>query len=449
MVNEQKVRETVTSGWNDQVLPSLSGLIGIPALSPAYDASWQEHGHLRAAAEHFREWVTSRPLPGARCEIVELPGCTPLLMVDVPETADAGELGTVLLYGHLDKQPPLGDSSEGLGPWQPVLRDGRLYGRGSVDDGYAGYAAVTALEAVAAAGGEHGRAVLLLESGEESGSPDLPAYLDHLAEQLPDVSLVISLDAGGGDYKRMWLTSSLRGVFQATVTVRVLETALHSGLVSGIVPSSFRVMRQLLDRLEDAETGKIKVPEMRAAIPEERRADAEALAALEPGAITRRYPLAEGMARLRRRGRAHPQQHMATHAVGDRRGRAARSGCGGRGAADVDVPEPDFRLPPTVDAETARAALVRILTSDVPYGAQVKVGDFLIGNGWHAPIPAPWLAEALERAGDQVFGKPPRSIGLGGGIPFMEMLGKRYPQAQFVVTGAVDQIRTCMLPTSG
>ena len=234
-------------------------------------------------------------LAGAQTEVVQLPGRSPLLLVDVPATAGAAGQGTMLLYGHLDKQPPVGGWADGLGPWTPVFRDGQLYGRGSADDGYAGYAATAALEAVRAAGGEHARAVLLLETGEESGSPDLPAYMDHLASRLGEVSFVVCLDGGGGDYQRMWLTSSLRGMVKVTVTVRVLDAAQHSGLASGIVPSSFRILRQLLDRLEDSATGEIRIPQMNVAIPDGRRAEAEAVAALDPGGARRLYPLVTGM----------------------------------------------------------------------------------------------------------------------------------------------------------
>jgi acetylornithine deacetylase/succinyl-diaminopimelate desuccinylase-like protein len=446
-VDYERIRDAVARGWTDDVLPSLSGLVEIPAVSPAYDDSWERNGHLRSAVEHVRDWVTSRDLPGTRTDIVALAGRAPLLLVDVPATAHAAAGGTVLLYGHLDKQPPLGDWSEGLGPWQPVLRDGRLYGRGAVDDGYSGYAATTALEAVRAAGGEHARAILLLETGEESGSPDLPAYLEHLADRLGEVSLVVCLDAGGGDYERMWLTASLRGIVQATVTVRVLETGTHSGLASGIVPSSFRIMRQLLDRLEDSTTGEVTVPEMLAPIPEERRADAEAVAMLEPGSAARRFPFVAGM---------RPASTDDVELILNNTWRPTLSVVGAGG-----LPEPavagavlrastslrlSFRIPPTVDADTARAGLVRILTTDVPYGARVEVTDFLTGNGWHAPDPAPWLSSALDQVGDRVFGKPCRTLGIGGGIPFMELLGRRYPRAQFVVTGAVGSDSNMHVP---
>jgi acetylornithine deacetylase/succinyl-diaminopimelate desuccinylase-like protein len=437
MVNEQQVRETVVSGWADRVLPSLSGLVEIPALSPAFDASWAAHGQLQAAVDHVRDWIDARGLPGAKSEVVQLAGRSPLLLVDVPATAGAEDRGTVLLYGHLDKQPPVGGWSEGLGPWKPVLRQGRLYGRGAVDDGYSGYAAVTALEAARAAGGGHARAILLLETGEESGSPDLPAYMEHLAGRLGDVTFVVCLDGGGANYERLWLTTSLRGIVQATVTVRVLDAPQHSGLASGIVPSSFRILRQLLDRLEDSATGQVRLGAMSVVIPAEREAAAQQAAAADPGAVQRLYPLVEG---LKLAG-------DDAELILNNTWRPTLSVIGAAG-----LPEPadagnvlrawttltlSFRIPPLVDAAAALAELEKALTTDVPLGAQVELTNTAAENGWNAPPLAPWLAAGLDEACAQVFGKPHAEIGIGGSIPFMELLGRLYPEAQFVVTGAL------------
>jgi acetylornithine deacetylase/succinyl-diaminopimelate desuccinylase-like protein len=438
-MDNNSVRDVIARTWSDAVIPSLSGLIAIPALSPAFDSSWAATGHLRAAVDYVASWVGSRGLP-ARYEVVELDHRSPLLLIDVPATEGAEGLGTALLYGHLDKQPALGEWSPGLGPWQPVLRDGRLYGRGSCDDGYSGYAAMTALEAVRAAGGAHSRAVILLETGEESGSPDLPAYLEHLSDRLADVNLVICLDSGGGtDYKRLWLTSSLRGAVMATVTVRVLEAGVHSGLFGGTVASSFRVMRELLDRVEDSVTGEVKLAEMNVPIPAERRADAAAFAALEPDAMLRSIPLVQGMSAAS----ADPVELILNSTW---RPSLAVTGADGlphpnlapavlRPATSLRL---SFRTPPGVDADVARAALEKALTTNVPYNAQVEVSDFVTLNGWSAPTPSPWLASALDGLTGTVFSEPYRQLGIGGGIPFMEMLGRRYTGADFVVTGAVS-----------
>ncbi|NMO55712.1 M20/M25/M40 family metallo-hydrolase [Actinoplanes sp. TBRC 11911] len=418
----------IASRWESDVLPSLSGLIEIPAVSPAYDPQWWEKGHLLAAAEHVRQWIATHD--GLTAEVIERPGRTPLLFA---EAAGPAEGGTVVIYGHLDKQPPLGDWSEGLGPWQPVVRDGRLYGRGSVDDGYAAYAAVTALTA----GRAHARTVLLLETCEESGSVGLEDYLADLADRIGEVSLVICLDSMGLDYERLWMTTSLRGAVQATVTVRILDTPLHSGVASGIVPSSFRIMRQLLDRVEDSATGAVTVPEMNVPIPAIRREEAALLAALQPG-VGASFPLT---------GTARRVSDDDVELLLNSTWRPTLSVIG---AAGMPAPEVagavlrsattlrlSFRTPPGVSAEAAAGALTKILTTDVPYGATVEVSDLMLIDGWDAPAPAPWLTAALDEIGSQVFGKPNATVGVGGGIPFIGMLAERFPAAQFVVTGAV------------
>ena len=446
-MEQETVQTDVNRRWDDEVLPSLAGLVEIPALSPAFDREWAEHGQLRRVVDHVRAWIAAQELAGATLEVVELAGRSPLLLVDVPATAGAGDHGTVLLYGHLDKQPPVGGWADGLGPWTPVFRDGKLFGRGVADDGYSAYAATTALQAVHAAGGEHARAVLLLETGEESGSPDLPAYMEHLAGRLGDVTFVVCLDGGGGDYERMWLMNSLRGLVKLTVTVRVLDAAQHSGLASGIVPSSFRILRELLDRVEDATTGEILIPEFNAPIPDSARAAAGTLAAMDPGRPQRTFPLVEGM---------RPAADDDVELILNNTWRPTLSVTGASG-----LPEPadagnvlrthtsltlSLRTPPRADAKAAGAALVQALTTDVPYGAAVEVIDFVAENGWNAPAFAPWLSAAMDSVSDQVFGKAYGTLGIGGSIPFMEMLSRRYPRAQIVVTGALGADSNAHVP---
>jgi len=446
-VDQTTVRDTVRGMWAGEILPSLSELVEIPALSPAFDAKWQDSGHLDAAVEHVRGWLNARDLPGASVDVVRLDGRTPVLLLDVPASEGAEDMGTVLLYGHLDKQPPVGGWSDGLGPWTPVLRKGRLYGRGSADDGYAGYAATTALEAVRAAGGSHARAVVLLETGEESGSPDLPAYLDHLSDRLGEVSLVVCLDSGGNDYERMWLTTSLRGMVQAHVTVRVLDSGQHSGLASGIVPSSFRIMRVLLDRLEDSATGEITVDGCNVEIPDDRRFEAKATADSAPGAIGGAFPLHGSTQTLT--GDEYElllnNSWRPTLSIIGAAGLPAPADAGNvlRDATTLAI---SFRLPPTADSEAVLESVRQLLTTDVPYSATVELGHLETADGWNAPPAAPWLSKALDTVSDTVFGAPWRSVGLGGSIPFMGLLGEKYPQAQFLVTGALGPDSNAHVP---
>jgi acetylornithine deacetylase/succinyl-diaminopimelate desuccinylase-like protein len=436
-VEHNTLNSTVDQLWASEILASLSELVTIPALSPMFDANWAASGHLDAAAEHVSRWIQSRDLPGATVETVRLPDRTPLLMVDVPATPGGADAGTAVLYGHLDKQPPVGGWAEGLGPWTPIHRDDRLYGRGAVDDGYSGYAATAAIEAVRAAGGEHGRCVILLETSEESGSPDFAAYLEHLKDRLGEVTLVVCLDSGGNDYDRLWLTTSLRGLVSVDVTVRVLDTAAHSGMASGIVPSSFRILRQLLDRVEDSATGEVLIAPMNVGIPEHRLAEAQAAVEARPGVIGSAYVRPAGM-------RAASASELDLYLNNSWRPTLSVIGASG-------LPEPhdagnvlrthttltlSFRLPPTASSAACLEALRSALTEDVPYGAEVSIAREEASDGWNAPDLAPWLRAALDTVSKTVYDAPWSTVGLGGSIPFMGMLGEMYPAAQFLVTGA-------------
>lgn len=427
--------------WDSDILPSLSDLVRIPAVSVLFDSDWATTGHLDAAAEHVRAWLASREIPRATVEMLRLPGRTPVVLLDVPASEGMpADGGTVLLYGHLDKQPPVGGWSAGLGPWTPVVRDERLYGRGAADDGYSGYAATAAIEALRASGGRHGRCLVLLETSEESGSPDLEAYLEAYRERLGDISLVVCLDSGGQDYERLWLTTSLRGLCTVTATVHVLDSGQHSGTASGVVPSSFRIFRQLLDRIEDSRTGEILLPELHGDLPADRAGEMKALADLAPGAAANAFPLVEGMSPAA----SDDFELMANNAW--------RPTLSVIGADGLPLPEEagnvlrpfttftlSFRLPPLTDAKKALAAVERALTTDVPYGAKVTLRRQETGPGWNAPPTAPWLRAALDDVSAKIFdGNQWLSLGLGGSIPFMGSLGEAYPNAQFVVTGALS-----------
>ena len=352
----------------------------------------------------------------------------------------AGERpGTLLLYGHLDKQPPFTGWREGLGPWTPVLTpEGKLYGRGASDDGYAVFASVAALEALLAQGQTLPRIVVLIECSEESGSPDLPAHLDALGDRLGQPDLVVCLDSGAGDYERLWMTTSLRGLVGGELSVKVLENGVHSGDASGVVASSFRIARALLERLEDATTGRIKLPELHTAIPESRALDAKRAGAILGDQVWSKFPFVAGMG---------PVEADATEMILARTWRPALAVTGADGlpssatAGNVLRPETrlrlSLRLPPTVDADKAVKAVVSALTSDPPYGAQVSFDGEGGAAGWNAPELSPWLTKAIDDASRQFYGKPSGAIGEGGSIPFMGMLGERFPRAQFLITGVL------------
>ena len=275
--------------WDQAIVPALQDYIAIPAKSPMFDAQWAQQGLLDRVARDAAAWIESRQVAGLKLELIRIEGRTPVIFFEVPARGDNASGQTVLLYGHLDKQPEFNGWRSDLGPWTPKLEDGKLYGRGGADDGYAAYAAVTALEALDRQGASRPRVVGLIETCEESGSFDLPAYIEQLKPRLGDVSLVVCLDSGAGNYDQLWLTTSLRGMVSGVLKVEILSEGIHSGDASGLVPSSFRILRQVLDRLEDARTGNLLPEGLHCEIPADRLAQGHATAGLVGDVVRKRF----------------------------------------------------------------------------------------------------------------------------------------------------------------
>ena len=422
--------------WDGEITAELTEYIRIPAKSPAFDPDWQKTGHIDAAVEHMARWARPKVegLPGATLEVVRLEGRTPVILIEAP-----GELDdTVLLYGHLDKQPEMTGWAEGLGPWEPVLKGDRLYGRGGADDGYAIYASLTALVALQRQGVKRARAVLLIEACEESGSYDLPFYVDHLAQRIGKPSLVICLDSGCGNYDQLWLTTSLRGLAGGLLSVEVLEEGVHSGDASGVVPDSFRLARALIGRIEDEATGEVKPAAFQVQIPADRRAQARVAAEALGEQVWKKFPLA---------GETRPLTLEGTELVLNRTWRAQLAVIGAAGlpepqsAGNVLRPRTSLalsvRLPPTADPQACARALEAALTDDPPQGAKVAFKTVQSSPGWNSPPLAPWLERAVQDASQATFGREAALMGEGGTIPFIGMLGAKFPDAQFVITGVL------------
>ncbi|MBM3218923.1 MAG: M20/M25/M40 family metallo-hydrolase [Candidatus Rokubacteria bacterium] len=433
-IDATATRDYVNKVWDGSIVPALTEYIRIPAKSPHFDAKWKENGHIDRAVALLEDWSVKRAIEGLSFEVHRLPGRTPVILIDVPGASDE----TVLLYGHCDKQPEMVGWAEGLGPWVPARKGDRLFGRGVGDDGYATFAALTAIEALQAARVPHARCLVLIEACEESGSYDLPAYMDALAAKVGTPSLVVCLDSGCGNYDQLWGTTSLRGIVNGDLTVEVLTEGVHSGAASGIVPSSFRIVRQLLSRLEDEKTGAIIPRDFHVDIPKERVDQARAVAQVLGDEIGTKWPFVPGMRAL-----SHDPVELDLN-------NTWRPALAITGAAGLPLPADggnvlrpqttvklSLRLPPTRDAFRAGEALKALLEKDPPYGAKVTYSIDAPGNGWAAPPTAPWLLDAAERASKTYFGKPAMYQGLGGSIPFMGMLGERFPQAQFLITGVM------------
>ena len=437
--------------WDQRIVPAITEYIGVPAKSPMFDAEWAAHGLLERVVVDAARWVESRKVAGLKLEVVRLPGRTPVIFFDIPATraASAGGSGdTVLLYGHLDKQPEFSGWRKDLGPWTPKYDSGLLYGRGGADDGYAVYAALTAIEALDRQGIARPRCVGLIESCEESGSPDLPAYIDVLKPRLGNIALVVCLDSGAGNYDQLWLTTSLRGMVSGVLKVEILTEGVHSGDSSGLVPSSFRILRQVLDRLEDSRTGRLLPESFHCAVPGARVVQAEATAAILGDLVWKRFPWACGADG----GPALPTTTDPVQALLNRTWRPTLSVTGAEGfpelanAGNVLRPHTAFklslRLPPLVDGHQASVHLKQLLEDNAPYNARVTFhpdgrAGALGATGWNAPELAPWLEGALNAASTAQFGVPVGYIGQGGTIPLMSMLAAGFPRAQMMVCGVL------------
>ena len=445
ILNAAEALSQVTAQWDDDIVRQLTDYIAIPAKSPTFDPDWAQHGFIDTVMRNAATWVEAQKVEGLTLEIVRLEGRTPVLFFEIPATR-AGSTQTVLMYGHLDKQPEFTGWRNDLSPWKASYEDGKLYGRGGADDGYAVYASIAAVQALKAQNVPHPRIVGLIETCEESGSYDLLPYVDALKDRLGEVALVVCLDSGAGNYDQLWLTTSLRGNAAGVLKVEVLTEGVHSGDASGLVPSSFRIMRQVLDRLEDSATGRLLPQNFHCEVPADRMAQARATAAILGDELYKRFPWAhydcEGATAF-----ALPTTTDPVEALLNRTWRPTLSVTGAEGfpsfrdAGNVLRPYTAFKLslrfPPLVDASVAVQELKKLLEDNAPYQAKVTFEGGGGASGWNAPSSAPWFEDALNAASQNFFGAPCGTMGQGGTIPLMGMLSKGFPKAQMMVCGVL------------
>jgi acetylornithine deacetylase/succinyl-diaminopimelate desuccinylase-like protein len=428
------ILNSIDSYWEKQIVPKLMEYIEIPAKSPAFDSEWEKNGYIEQALQLAEKWVESRNIQGLKKEVLRVSGRTPLLLLDLPGTDNYD----VLMYGHLDKQPEMVGWNDDLGPWKAVRKGDKLYGRGGADDGYAVFASVCAVEHMIQNNLPRPNIKVAIELSEESGSEDLPFYFEKFSEKFGSPHLVVCLDSGAGNYDQFWTTTSLRGLVSGTLTVQVLTEGVHSGDASGIVPSSFRVARMLLDRLENKDTGEITPEAFKVVIPKERIEQAEKVAGVLKDQVYKKFPFAGDM---------QPSQSSLVELVLNRTWRAALSITGAEGLPTIEkagnVLRPSttlklsLRLPPTLDAKKAGLQLKEILEKNPPYNAKVQYELEDAASGWNAPAMSPALVKVLDDSSQKYYGKEALAMGEGGSIPFMGMLGEKFPKAQFVITGVL------------
>ena len=420
--------------WEQSILPSLSEFIEIKALSPLFEPDWANLGELDATIELFCKWLDDQGISGMSYETHRIDDLSPVLLVTIEGTGP----GEVIFYSHLDKQPSKSELwSEGLHPLRAVRRDPWLYGRGSVDDGYGGYLCATSIRLLQEAGAPHPRCTLIIETCEESGSFDLPPYLEALSGQLGDPDMVVVMDSGGPDYEHVWMTEALRGLVSGTLSVKVSHEGIHSGNSGGSIPSSFRILRVLLDRVEDSATGRVLIPEMHVEIPREIREKAVALREIVGNSIWEQFPTVDS---LRQASDTTEDMIIAmnwapTLSIIGADGMPSVQVAGNVLRTNTDL-KLSFRIPPGVDSDIAIACAKKALEEDPPYGAEVTFTPDSCADGFHAPPLAGSVSDAIHDASMELTGLPPLAIWTGGTIPFMAMMQGKYPEAMFLCTGS-------------
>lgn len=431
----QKIKSNfhqIEQQWDADIISQLENYIRIPNKSPLFDKNWKANGHMDRAMQLIKNWCEKQNIKNKKIELLQIENLTPALLIDIP--GDSEEI--ILLYGHMDKQPEMTGWFEGLGPWTPVIKEGKLYGRGGADDGYATFASLSAIAYLQQLKIPHARCIVLIEGSEESGSTDLPAYLELIKKRMGQPDFIICLDSECGNYDQLWGTTSLRGLIGGILHINTLANGVHSGFGSGVAPSVFHVLRQLLDRIEDARDGKIQIEECFVKIPESRLRQAIDAAEILGENVIKDMPFLGGV---------QPLCHDASELILNRTWRPALSIIGMDGVPSTSIGgnvilptlsvKLSVRVPPSCDFKKASAALKEMLTKNPPFHAKVKYETDDHGAGWNAPELAAWLEKANNNASQLFFEKNAAYLGSGGTIPFMGMLSEMFPKAQFLITG--------------
>ncbi len=435
-MNINSIKTFIEKTWDDSAIPALKEYISIPAVSPSFAKDWKETGTLMNVLKLARSWCNDMELENSTIQIIADDDKTPILLIEIAAT-NSGNKDTTLLYGHLDKQPPGKGWDDNKGPWTPVIENNRLYGRGSADDGYAVFTAITAIKALQVHKIPHGRCVILIETCEESGSFDLEYYLEKYQQKIGTPRLIICIDSGCGDYERLWITTSLRGTIFGELEAKILTQNVHSGM-SGMAASSFRILRQVLDRVEDSKTGEFLLKEFYGQIPKKRLEQIHQTAKLSGEKIISDIPLVEG---------AVPMSQDPVELIINSTWKPMISYIGATGIPPVEEAANalrestklllSIRTPPNVETIAASKALKNILEQDPPYGAEISIKILKHANGWEMPDMGNALKKRVNESSAMCFNEETAYSGEGGSIPFMTLLSKKYPSSKFIITGVL------------
>ena len=435
-MDKREIEPFITQTFEKDVVPALMNFIRIPNGSPSYDKDWQTNGFQEQAALYIKEWVESQNLQNTYVHILQEKNRTPFIYIEI-EASKKDDSRSILMYGHFDKQPPLEGWSEGLSPRSPVIKDKHLYGRGGADDGYGVFAAVSAVKCAQAHNWPMPRINIIIEGAEESYTQDLEFYVDFLKEEIGNPSLIVCLDSGCEDYKRLWITSSLRGVISVDLKVSLLTQGIHSGIGGGLVAESLMVLRNLIDRIEDPLTAKMLLEDLFVQIPENRRKEIKEVVQIVGKDIISNVPFEAGV---------KPFSDDIEELIINNTWKPFLCVTGADGLPEAstagNVLRPytqvklSIRLPPMVDSVKAGQKVVEVLTKDPIYNAVVEAKVSNTGDGWNLSNFSERLRNITSTASQRFYaGNEIQFLGEGGSIPFVQILNNKFKNSDFLVLG--------------
>ena len=441
-MDTELLKKYVDKQFTLNILPNLMNFIRIPNLSPLFDPNWKTNGYLFKAANLIVSYAKSLNIKNAEINLLQDSGHTPMVFIEIPASRK-NDNRTVIFYGHYDKQPYGTGWDKDKSPTNPVIVDGRLYGRGSADDGYASFSILTAIKTCQEFNCLMPRICCLFEGAEESTDADLKYYFDKLIPILGDnVVAFIPLDSGCPDYDRLWMANSLRGIVDIDVNIQTLDQESHYGPeASGIIAENLFLMRKIYDGLVDSTNGEFKLEEFKIAedkipaiVMEQMQKEIEIVG----DNFIKNIPLYEGVSPLKtdvKELMINNRWKPSCFILGiDNCPKTEDRGFGVSSGINVRM---SIRIPPTVDKNKAIEALKKALSDNIYFGAQVKLGYLDYGEGVLLANMSNKVKNILNKASLEFFGNESVFTGVGGSIPFIGYFQSKYPNTDIICTGIV------------
>ena len=420
------------------MIPNLMNFIRIPNLSPAYDYEWNTNGLLLKAANLIIAYAKSLEIKNAQINLIQDKGYSPLIFIEIPASRP-NDNRTVLLYAHFDKQPHGTGWDDDKGPTKPVIQNGRLYGRGSADDGYASFSMLTAIKACQEHNCPLPRICLIFEGAEESTDEHLTYYFNKLLPIIGEnVIAFIPLDSGCADYDRLWITNSLRGVCDYEINIQTLDNNISFGPeASGRIAENLFILRKAIDAVMDTSTGDVKIEEFYVKdIPEEIQEEMDKEIEIVGEQFFKEIPLYEGVKPLKtdiKEAMINNRWKPTCSILGiDNCPKIEDNGFGVKKSITVKM---SMRLPPGIDSHAALEALKKVVKENIYFDAKVKFLSAEVADGWKLTNFSEKTKNVLNKASKEYFGNELVFKGMGGSIPFITYFQTKYPNADVICTG--------------